>query len=112
MREIVEAGEALNLEVREDTPGRWLVGGYELDAPMTEDNPGGSWDLYIGVVIPGVWRTANGDGWPDEFDVNLLGTYPTLAEALEALSASHAAALADAEAEARAFEQAHEEGWQ
>ena len=36
------------------------------------------WDYTVGVVkvIPGVWHTKNGDGWPDEIDIDEKLTTP------------------------------------
>jgi hypothetical protein len=56
----------------------WLDGGYSI---TVEDDHVTQYHVERSVVIPGCYRTKNGDGWPDDVDIVPVETYSRLDEA-------------------------------
>lgn len=71
-------------------------------------NPHQTYVISEVTIIPGVYRTANGDGWPDEADLADLGEAPTFQQAfmyaLEVLIQRHVQMALDTQAETKALE--------
>lgn len=80
--------EALGVALDINEPGYYQFGKFGLMTPEHPDSAG-AYIVDETIVIRGVWRTANGDGWPDEADVKDVGAYETLMEAINALAKAY-----------------------
>jgi alpha-glucuronidase len=94
-RIIEKVAKQLGMLFEVDEPHHYLMDAFELYGPQHEDSVKGKWGLYVGSVIPGVWRTANGDGWPDDYDVALLDHFEFLQGALQRVAHLYVVDLVD-----------------
>lgn len=103
--EIIEAlAERYNWLLQMPEPECWDFGAWSLYGPKHPENQSGKWELWHAVVTPGVWRTKNGDGWPDTVDVDCDSDYPTIWPALIALGGKLVAEEIDAMSESAMME--------
>lgn len=67
-----------NLQYQSLGGNHWFDEGYSISTDFTSDTP---YCVERLVVIRGVYRTKNGDGWPDETDVVPLKSFARIDEA-------------------------------